>query len=257
MSSHAGSNLGWMQESQIAGATALIVGGGSGIGAATARMMAANGASVMIADRNAEQARLVAAGIIKAGGEAAAIGLDLAESAQIHAAVDLAGQTFGGIDILVNTAAFVKAAQLDDGPLDEWDQSFRVNVQAALELLAHLPELGSACADGVRRHSDFLRECLPDRVRCVPGKLVLARGNNPVQVAFDVAQCLLQLLRAACVLFGGAGAATARPSCSLPRLPACTDFRAAVLMARARLPSSRSRGRWGSNGRNMQSASMS
>lgn len=135
---------GWMNASQLQGACALVVGGGSGIGTATARMLAANRVRVMVADRNADQARQAAADIVDAGGEAESVALDLADSAQIDAAVRSTAERFGGIDVLVNTAAFVKAAPLDDGALDEWDQSFRVNVQAALEL-------GQACLPHLKR----------------------------------------------------------------------------------------------------------
>ena len=72
--------LGWMNGSQLRGAAALVVGGGSGIGAAAARMLAANGVRVMVADRHADQARQVAAEIVEAGHEASSVALDLAEA---------------------------------------------------------------------------------------------------------------------------------------------------------------------------------
>lgn len=120
----------WMRgHGAVRGMVVLVAGGGSGIGAATARMFAANGAQVMIADRNAETAAAVAREI---GGHS--VGLDLSRPEEVAAAVEVLRARFGRLDALVNTAAFVKPGPLEEVPLAEFRKSLRVNVQGALDL---------------------------------------------------------------------------------------------------------------------------
>ena len=135
--------LGWMNASQLRGAAALVVGGGSGIGAAAARMLArerrpGHGCRPATRTRLGRLPRKSWRQVTKPVRSR----WIWPKRTQIDAAVASTADSFGGIDVLVNTAAFVKAAPLDDGPLEEWDQSFRVNVEAALHLAqACLPHL--------------------------------------------------------------------------------------------------------------------
>src|SRR6516162_9250443 len=77
----------WMKRSRIEGFAALIVGGGSGMGAACARTFAANDGLVIVADLNMENAERVASEIRESGGKAVAIGLDVSKPANIDAAL--------------------------------------------------------------------------------------------------------------------------------------------------------------------------
>lgn len=132
----------WMRTSRLSGLVALVAGGGSGIGEATAHTIAANGGKVAVADRRAEMAEAVAATIIAAGGEAIAVTMDVSVQDDIDAGIAATVAAFGQLDILVNSAGVIKPATLEGCSLDDWRFSFLVNVDAAL-LLARscLPHL--------------------------------------------------------------------------------------------------------------------
>jgi 3-hydroxybutyrate dehydrogenase len=118
----------------LAGRSALVTGGGSGIGRACALRLAAAGAEVLVVDRNAEAAKAVAA---ETGGRA--IVADLSDGAAVDA-LDV------DVDVLVNNAGFQHVAALPDFPPDTFAQLQRVMVDAAFRLvrqaLPHMYERG-------------------------------------------------------------------------------------------------------------------
>ena len=126
--------LDWMRNSTIEGLTALIVGAGSGMGAACARTFAANGGAVVLADRDGASAERVAADIVARGDTAIAVQMDVTNRADIDRTVRATIETFGRLDVLINVAMLVKSTMLEDADLDDWDTAFRVNVRGALEL---------------------------------------------------------------------------------------------------------------------------
>lgn len=99
---------------------ALVTGAASGIGRAIATRLAAQGACVVIADRDGEKARAAAEAI---GNTDIAIGVqaDVTDSAQVHAAVDAALLAFGGLDLLVNNAGLSISKPLLDTTEQDWD----------------------------------------------------------------------------------------------------------------------------------------
>lgn len=126
--------LDWMQHAPLKGLTAFVSGGGSGIGEASAKAFAANGGSVVVADLRPEQAERVATDIVSAGGRAIWVGMDVSQPHDIELAVAKAIIRFDKLDVLINTAALVRPAPLDDAPLDAWRSCFDVNVDGALLL---------------------------------------------------------------------------------------------------------------------------
>jgi NAD(P)-dependent dehydrogenase (short-subunit alcohol dehydrogenase family) len=84
--------------------TALITGGAHGIGRACARRLASEGAAVVVADVDDQAATAVSAELNEAGARAISIGCDVTDAGSVRAAVDVAVERCGGIDVLVNTA---------------------------------------------------------------------------------------------------------------------------------------------------------
>ncbi len=108
---------------------ALISGGARGIGGQTAKRMAEVGAMVVIGDILEETGRETAAEITAAGGVARFIYLDVTREADWVAAVDLAVEQFGGLDILVNNAAIFLGREFEEASDDEWNRMIDVNLK--------------------------------------------------------------------------------------------------------------------------------
>ncbi len=114
---------------QLAGMPALVFGGGGGIGARIARVLAAEGAAVAVADRASEPARTVAAGL---GAGAIAIGCDLRERVQVEAAVDETVRAFGSLRIVVQAVGLTLPNYLPDLTDRDVDVTFDVNMRGSL-----------------------------------------------------------------------------------------------------------------------------
>jgi 2-keto-3-deoxy-L-fuconate dehydrogenase len=106
---------------------ALITGAGSGIGEAIARLFAAQGAQVLVADIQPEAATRVSASIVEHDGVASALTLDVADEAQVCATfADIAAQ-YGRLDILVNNAGISHVGNVLETSLEDWERVLRVN----------------------------------------------------------------------------------------------------------------------------------
>lgn len=118
---------------RLDGKVALVTGGGMGMGAATARVMAGYGARVMVADRNMEAARQTVQSILDAGGAAAAQLCDVAEEAQVAELVAACVATFGRLDCAVNNAAIAPdLLPIADADMEVWDRVIRVNLRSVM-----------------------------------------------------------------------------------------------------------------------------
>ncbi|MEA2027216.1 MAG: SDR family oxidoreductase [Chloroflexota bacterium] len=112
----------------IQGKRALVTGAASGMGKATAELLAVEGARVVLADIDAEAAESVAQAIRTVGGEAIAVGCDVARGEDVKRAVDTAVESFGGLDIVVNCAGIIRRASVVETTEAEWDRVMSVNV---------------------------------------------------------------------------------------------------------------------------------
>lgn len=113
---------------RLQGKVAFITGAGTGIGAATARRFAAEGATVVICGRRREPLQQVVDEINKAGGKAEAVQADVGVEAQIVGAIEGAAQRHGHLDILVNNAMAYTWGALDAMSTDDWHANFTTSV---------------------------------------------------------------------------------------------------------------------------------
>ncbi|WP_334063954.1 7-alpha-hydroxysteroid dehydrogenase [Limimaricola cinnabarinus] len=118
---------------RLDGAVALITGGGAGIGRAIAETFAGAGAAVMVSDLDAEAARAVADGITEAGGQAASLGCDVTEEADLVRAVEQTVSRFGKLTILVGNAGGGGPKPFDM-PMAEFRRAFDLNVFSLFRL---------------------------------------------------------------------------------------------------------------------------
>jgi enoyl-[acyl-carrier-protein] reductase (NADH) len=124
---------------RLDGKVALVSGAARGIGAETARKMAAAGATVIIGDVLADTVRQTASEISNAGGKVLALGLDVTEEAAWAAAVDEATKQFGKLDILVNNAGIFLGKDLMDATVEEWNRLVAVNMMGVWLLASPRP----------------------------------------------------------------------------------------------------------------------
>jgi 3-oxoacyl-[acyl-carrier protein] reductase len=113
----------------VAGKTAIVTGAATGIGAATAQLLAERGARVLAVGLQPEALRETVAAIEAEGGEAVAFDADVSDAEAIAAVAAEAQRSFGGADILVNNAAIYPIGPWHEAEAAEWDEVFRTNVR--------------------------------------------------------------------------------------------------------------------------------
>lgn len=139
-------------ERSIAGRVAVVTGAASGMGRATAHLLADEGAAVAVVDRAADGVEAVAGEITGAGGRAAGWTLDVADAAAVRRAVAEVAERLGPPDILVNNAGVSLPAPVDaEGYEAAWDTTLAVNLTA---------------------YATFVRACLPHLRRSGQGRIV-------------------------------------------------------------------------------------
>ena len=142
---------------RLAGAVALVTGASSGIGAATARRLAKDGASVAVVARRKDRLDTLVAEIERSGGKAFAVTADISVRTQAEASVRSVVEHFGRLDVLVNNAGLMLLGPIVGADVEEWDRMLAINVQGLLYVTsAALPHLLSAAADSVRGVADVV-----------------------------------------------------------------------------------------------------
>lgn len=125
---------------------AIITGGGSGIGRAAAELFAREGAKVVVADYNAEAGQNTLQAIKDSGGEAVFVQVDVSDPDQVRNMVQMALDTYGGIDILFNNAGILLFGSVLDTDLKDWNRLISINLTGVFlcsqAVIPHMIERG-------------------------------------------------------------------------------------------------------------------
>jgi NADP-dependent 3-hydroxy acid dehydrogenase YdfG len=160
-------------EPVLDGTVALVTGASSGIGAATAAALAAQGAAVALAARRRDRLEALAAGIRSQGGTAVVLECDITHEQQALDAVQRTVAELGRLDTLINNAGVMLLGPVVGAPLEEWQQMVELNVLGLLYCAhAALPYLLHAAGNGPRQVADMVN------ISSVAGRA--ARNGNGV-----------------------------------------------------------------------------
>jgi len=141
----------------LEGTVAVVTGASSGIGEATARALAAQGARVALVARRKDRVDALVAEIEEAGGTALAVPTDITDRAQADAAVAAVVARFGRLDILVNNAGLMLLGPVSGADVEEWERMIAVNQKGLLYMThAALPHLLAAGEDELRGVADIV-----------------------------------------------------------------------------------------------------
>jgi NADP-dependent 3-hydroxy acid dehydrogenase YdfG len=136
---------------------ALVTGSSSGIGAATARRLAGEGAAVALVARRRDRLEDLASTIRSDGGNALVLQADVTDQEQAVAAVERTVSELGRLDTVVNNAGVMLLGAALESPTDEWDRMLALNVHGLLYLThAALPHLVRAAGDSPREVADLV-----------------------------------------------------------------------------------------------------
>jgi 3-oxoacyl-[acyl-carrier protein] reductase len=165
------------QEGPLAGKVAIVTGGSRGIGAAIAKRLAGDGASVAVTySKGTEAASSLVKEIERGGGKAIAIQADAADADAVRNAVDRTVSFFGRLDVLVNNAGTVIPKPVEETTLDDFDRVFAINVRgvfvATRTALKHMKTGGRIIMIG---------SCLGERV-FMPGMAPYAATKGAVKM---------------------------------------------------------------------------
>ncbi|REJ04135.1 SDR family NAD(P)-dependent oxidoreductase [Microbacterium bovistercoris] len=128
---------------------AVVTGASSGIGAATARLLASRGAKVALLARRTDRLDALADEIVAAGGDALAVAADTTDPITLAAAAERIGATYGAADLIVNNAGVMLPSAIQARNTTDWRREVDVNVSGVLNVIdAFLPGLLEAAASG-------------------------------------------------------------------------------------------------------------
>ena len=126
----------------IQGKVVVITGASSGLGQASARLLSAQGAAVVMGARRIDRLQALAEELTGGGGKALAVATDVTQRDQVKRLVDAAVQGFGRIDVMINNAGLMPHSPLERLKVDDWDRTIDVNIKGVLYgIAAALPHM--------------------------------------------------------------------------------------------------------------------
>jgi NADP-dependent 3-hydroxy acid dehydrogenase YdfG len=162
---------------RLEGTVALVTGASSGIGEATARALASQGAAVAVVARRKDRLEQLAETISQQGGRALVIEADVTDQSQAQAAVAKTVSALGRLDTLVNNAGVMLLGPIVNAPTEEWERMISLNLLGLLYTAhAALPHLITATESSPRRVADLVN------ISSVAGRT--ARAGSGVGVGF-------------------------------------------------------------------------
>jgi NADP-dependent 3-hydroxy acid dehydrogenase YdfG len=160
----------------VQGKVIAITGASSGIGAATARLLAACGAKMVLGARRLDRLEALASEIMATGGEVAYARTDVSQRADVTALIELACERYGQLDVLINNAGIGLISPLDELRVEDWEAMIDVNIKGTL--------YGIAAALPVFRRQEFghfVNVLSTSGLRIVPLQSVYAGTKNAVR----------------------------------------------------------------------------
>ncbi len=138
-----------MSTTNLTGRVAVITGASSGMGRATALLLASRGAKVALLARRKEALETLAAEIRALGGEALALPTDVTDQASVEAAAAAVHAQYGNADLVFNNAGLMLPGAIGAQPQQEWESQIDLNVTGAMRVIqAFVPQLEAAAAEG-------------------------------------------------------------------------------------------------------------
>ena len=121
-----------MGTSNIADKVVVITGASSGLGASTAKLLARHGAKVVLGARRTDRLAALVDALTSNGGKAIARATDVTRREQVKELVEVAVQTYGRIDVMINNAGLMPQALLERMQIDQWERMIDVNLKGVL-----------------------------------------------------------------------------------------------------------------------------
>jgi NADP-dependent 3-hydroxy acid dehydrogenase YdfG len=164
-------------QNNIRGKVVVITGASSGLGEATARHLAAQGAIVVLGARRVERIDALAAALEGGGAQALAVKTDVTDSAQVKALVDAAVEKYGRVDVMLNNAGLMPHSPLERLKIEDWDRMIDVNIKGVMYgIAAVLPHMVAQRSGHIINVSSVAGH----KVR--PGSIVYSATKHAVRV---------------------------------------------------------------------------
>ncbi|WP_125765355.1 SDR family oxidoreductase [Levilactobacillus mulengensis] len=165
----------------VANKVVVITGASSGIGAATAKLLASNGAKVVLGARREDRLQSLVQEITAAGGQAAYQVTDVRDAAEVRGLVDLAKSQFGGIDVIFNNAGIMPTSPISALKTQEWNDMIDINLKGVLNgVAAVMPDFTA------QKHGQIVTTSSVAGIKSFPGAGVYGATKFAVRNLMEV-----------------------------------------------------------------------